>query len=58
MQKCPCCGKEIKYIATSDRDIVTCNTQETTIYNNFGRKIVGYTIHVCEEVKDEGQEQN
>lgn len=55
MQKCPHCGKEIKFIATSDKDIVTCDAVETTVYNIFGRKLVGHTIHECKaEVKNEG----
>lgn len=53
MQKCPLCNKEVRYISTNNKAIVTCEVKKTTIYNEFGRKITGYKIHEC-EVRENG----
>lgn len=53
MQKCPCCGKEIRFIATSRAENVTCDAEIITVYNEFGRKISGHKVHECEKEKNE-----
>ena len=56
MQICPKCGKGIKYIPLGYNDTVVCNADVITIYTERGRRVEGYTPHVCSEVKDNGRD--
>lgn len=48
MQKCLKCGKEIKYIAAIDNSVIACDAEQIVVYSEYGRKILGYTVHKCE----------
>lgn len=52
MQKCKSCGEEIKYIAISNNESITCDAEEITIYTMTGRKVTGHRIHKCKGKKD------
>lgn len=52
MQKCKSCGEEIKYIATSNNESITCDAEEITIYTMTGRKVTGYKVHQCKKEKE------
>lgn len=49
MQKCLRCGKEIKFIATSDKNCVICDAAPILIYLATGRSVDGWTKHICQE---------
>ena len=47
MQKCKSCGKEIKYIPIAKGITVTCDSEESVVYTDLGRKIFGHKVHEC-----------
>lgn len=46
---CKTCGKEVKFIAISLNQSVTCDVKERTFYTITGRKVVGYEVHECKK---------
>ena len=47
MQKCRICGRNIKYIATSSSESVTCDAEKLRFVTEFGRITYGYLLHDC-----------
>lgn len=53
MQICSFCGRDVKYITTGPNEIVKADSTPITIYTATGRKVEGYTLHVCNEADKE-----
>ncbi len=54
MQICKQCGKQIKYIATSKNESVTCDDELTIFYTYSGKHFEGFKKHVCKKDIDNG----
>lgn len=48
MQICTKCKKPVRYIATGYDTSVLCDDEETAVYTESGRRVLGYKPHKCE----------
>jgi hypothetical protein len=55
MVKCPKCGNEIRYITAApsmgDNGIIPVDPQERELITETGRKVRGYSVHICHPPK-------
>ena len=44
---CPVCSRPVRWIITTRDENITVEREETTVYTEYGRKVVGHQLHFC-----------